>query len=74
MSSLPTSPNRASHRRVGNGFEGDGTRRRTRFFDSASTFAEDGYGGRAAPAQNYPLCRITGVSYRWWCLQWNLIM
>ncbi len=48
MSSLPRSPNRASHRRVGNGFEGDATRRRTRFFDYASAFAADGYGGRAA--------------------------
>ena len=49
MSSLPRSQNRASHRRVGNGFKGDAARRRTRFFDSASAFAEDGYGGRAAP-------------------------
>ncbi len=48
MSSLPTSQNLASHRRSGNGFKSDASWRRTRFFDSASAFAADGYGGRAA--------------------------
>ena len=37
-----TSGNRADHRRIGNGFEGDAARRKTRFFDYASAFAEDG--------------------------------
>ena len=47
-----TSPNRASHRRVGNGFEGDATRRRKRFFDYASAFAEDGLRRTSRYAQN----------------------